>query len=100
MTKHEELKCHLEDNLDDASIEVTPQLVDNSLNLCVPGHIEVDVEAVVEPKNLKPIVVKAKVTKIKTELEQATMQLYDLECGVKPAKVLDIDLDLYQMEDY
>ena len=98
LTKHEELKCHLDENLDDAKIEIVPQIVDNTLHLCAPGHVsDVDVESVVESK---PVMVKAKVTKIKTELEQATMQLYDLESGAKSAKVLDIDLDLYQMEDY
>ncbi|XHH08959.1 MAG: hypothetical protein ACFCUE_15555 [Candidatus Bathyarchaeia archaeon] len=96
MTK--ELKCHLEENLDDAQITVTPQLVDNTLHLCVPSCIHEIDQVVVEPKKLE--MVKPKMTTIKTELETITSQLYDLECGVKPAKVLDIDLDLYQMEDY
>ncbi len=97
MTKHEEIiKCHLDENLDDAKIEVVPQLVDNTLHLCVPGHIHD--ELAVKPKKLK--VVKTKMTTAQTELEKATSQLYDLESGARPAKVLDIDLDLYQMEDY
>jgi hypothetical protein len=101
LTKHlhdDALKCHLDENLDDAKIEVVPQLVDNTLNLCGPSvHVPV---AVVQPENLKVRVVKQKVTAKKTKIEKATEQLYNLECGTEPEKVLNIDLDLYQMETY
>jgi hypothetical protein len=91
------LKCHLEVNLDDAKITVVPQLVDNTLPLCPPSH---DVPlAVVQPKKHKDGVVKNKMT-TKTQLENATSQLYNLESGSRPEKCLNIDLDLYQMEDY
>jgi len=44
--------------------------------------------------------VKAKVTIKKSRLEKATSHLYDLEDSCGPEKMLDIDLGLYQMEDY
>jgi hypothetical protein len=43
---------------------------------------------------------KAKVTVKKSRLEKATSHLYDLEDSTGPEKVLNIDLGLYQMEDY
>lgn len=99
MTKHlpeDALKCHLEANLDDAKITVVPQLVDNTLPLCPPTHVVP--LAVVQPKKPKDRV-KTKMT-TKTQLENATSQLYNLESGSRPEKCLNIDLDLYQMEDY
>ncbi len=100
MTKHladDALKCHLDANLDDAKLTVVPQLVDNTLPLLASG-VHVPTANVVQPKKVR--VVKAKVTKTKTRLEKATGQLYDLESGCGPEKALDIDLGLYQMEDY
>ena len=44
--------------------------------------------------------VKAKVTVKKTRLDKATNHLYDLEDTYGPEKALNIDLGLYQMEDY
>ena len=44
---------------------------------------------------------KSKVTVKKTsKLENATARLYDLEDTCEPEKPLNIDLGLYQMEDY
>ncbi len=100
MTKHladDALKCHLDANLDDAKLTVVPQVLDNTLPLMAPG---VQVPTAVQPKKLKAGMVNAKVTKMKTRLEKATSQLYDLESGCEPEQVLNIDLGLYQMEDY
>jgi hypothetical protein len=44
--------------------------------------------------------VKTKVTVKKSRLEKATSHLYDLEDSCGPEKTLNIDLGLYQMEDY
>jgi hypothetical protein len=44
-------------------------------------------------------VAKVKMTK-KSQLEKATHHLYDLESSHAAEKILNIDLDLYQMEDY
>ncbi len=99
MTKNEELlKCHLDENLDDTKIEVVPQLVDNTLHLCAPS-VHLPIEEEIELTKPKIHVVKNKMT-TKTQLENATSQLYNLESGHAAEKVLNIDLDLYQMEDY
>ncbi len=94
MTKHlhDELKSHL--TIDDAKIEVTPQIIDNTMMIGAPG---------VMPKQetkVKARMVKAKVTTKKSRLEKATSSLYDLEARCTPEKALNIDLGLYQMEDY
>jgi hypothetical protein len=45
--------------------------------------------------------VKAKMTTVKkSRLEKATSHLYDLEDSHGPEKALNIDLGLYQMEDF
>jgi len=98
MTKPEELlKGRIDENLD-TKIEITPQLIDNTLHICTPGciHFDSDVNTVTPSKKH---VMKTKMTK-KTQLEKATHHLYDLENYHAAEKVLNIDLDLYQMEDY
>jgi hypothetical protein len=99
VTKHEDLlKVRIDENFENTKIEIAPQLVDNTLHLCTPvcTHFDSEVKAVVESK--KPVV-KAKMVK-KTLLEKVTHHLYDLENCHTVEKVVDIDLDLYQMEDY
>ena len=44
--------------------------------------------------------VKAKMSTKKSRLERATSNLYDLEDSHGPEKALNIDLGLYQMEDF
>ena len=91
MTKpvHDELKCHLED------AKVMPTIIDNSLVIAGPSIVR-------KPKctKVKVRMVKAKVTTKRSRLEKATSHLYDLEDSHGPEKVLNIDLGLYQMEDY
>jgi hypothetical protein len=99
VTKHEDLlKVRMDENFENTRIEIAPQLVDNTLHLCAPEcvHFDSEVEAVVAPKKH---VVKTKMAK-KTQLEKVTHYLYDLENCHTVEKVIDIDLDLYQMEDY
>ena len=81
--------------IDDAKIEVSPKMIDNSV---VIGGSHV----VRKPKNKMNIrMVKNKMPVKKTSrLEKATRCLYDLEEGHEPEKPLNIDLGLYQMEDY
>ena len=92
LTKHDndELKCNL--SIEDAKVE--PQIIDNSLVL--------DSSSVVcKPESkVKSRMVKSKMTTRKSCLEKATNDLYDLEDSHGPEKVLNIDLGLYQMEDY
>jgi len=99
LTKHDDLlKCRIDETFDDAKIEITPQLIDNTLHLCTPECDLFDSE-------IRPVVAldnclsKPKMTN-RAQLEKATHYLYDLENCATTEKVLNIDLGLYQMEDY
>ena len=97
LTKHlhdDALKCHL--MVEDAKVEVVPKMIDNTMVICT-AHVPS-----VPENNLKVKVsaVKPKVNVRKSRLEKATQQLYDLEAGNEPEKTLNIDLDLYQMENF
>ncbi len=92
MTKHvnDELKC----NLSVEDTKVVPTIIDTPLIITQP-HI------VNKPKGkVKVRMVKPKVTAKKSRLDRATSSLYDLEDSHGPEKALNIDLGLYQMEDY
>ncbi len=80
---------------DDAKIEVAPKIIDHSMVIGGPNVVR-------KPKNKMNVrMVKNKVPVKKTSrLEKATRCLYDLESAHEPEKPLNIDLDLYQMEDY
>jgi hypothetical protein len=91
LTKHlheDTLKLHL-------SIEVTPKIIDNTHVLGAPSVIGKQ-----KGKMKVNRMVKAKVTVKKSRLEKVTSHLYDLEDSCGPEKTLNIDLGLYQMEDY
>ena len=89
---HDDLKCSL--HLEDEKVEVTPQIIDNNLVISSPTVIS-------KPKSdVKARMGKTKVTVKKSRLEKATCQLIDLEDYSGPERRLNIDLDLYQMEDY
>ena len=81
--------------IEDIKVEVVPKMIDNSL-IISGTHI------VQKPKNkMKVGVPKSKMTpKRNSRLEKATNCLYDLEEAHEPEKTLNIDLCLYQMEDY
>ena len=96
LTKHvhdEALKAPF--TIEDAKVEVVPKIIDNSM---VIGGSEI----VHKPKNkMKVRMVKSKMPpKRVSHLENATSQLYNLEESHGPEKPLNLDLDLYQMEDY
>jgi hypothetical protein len=94
LTKHinDDLKCNL--SIDDAKVEVAPQIIDNTMVIGA-SHV------MNKPKGkMKVRVVKAKVPVKRSRLEKATSHLYDLEDCTGPEKRLNIDLDLYQMEEY
>ena len=95
MTKHihDELKCNI--SIDDAKMEVAPAMIEPSLVIAAP-------RIVCKPKTTKVKVrtVKPKVTAKKSRLDKATSHLYDLEDSHGPEKALNIDLGLYQMEDF
>jgi hypothetical protein len=95
LTKHvhdDALKCHL--SIEDIKVEVVPKLIDNSLVLGTPGICKEKEKMKVNRMD------KPKVTVKKSRLDRATSHLYDLEDSCGPEKALNIDLGLYQMEDY
>jgi len=81
--------------IDDVKLEVVPKIVDNSM-VIAGTHV------VRKPKNkMNTRMVKNKMpVKRTSRLEKATRCLYDLEAAHEPEKTLNLDLDLYQMEDY
>ena len=95
MTKHlhdEALKSTI--GLEDIKVSVVPKMIDNSL---VMG----DSNLVQKPKDKVRMVKQPKAAMKRTSrLEKATAHLYDLEECHVAEKPLNIDLGLYQMEDY
>jgi hypothetical protein len=90
---HDDLKLHLSE---DAKIELAPAILDTPLVIAAPSITR-------KPKagKVKVRMVKAKVTTTKkSRLEKATSHLYDLEDCHGPEKALNIDLGIYQMEDF
>jgi hypothetical protein len=70
-------------------------MIDNSMVIGGSGIVR-------KPKNkVKVGVAKSKMTPKKaSRLDKATNCLYDLEEAHEPERALNLDLDLYQMEDY
>ena len=81
--------------LEDVKVGVVPKMVDHTL---VMGGSHIDRK----PKNkMKVTMAKPKEPVNRTNrFSKATQHLYDLEETHGPEKTLNIDLDLYQMEDY
>ena len=95
MTKHlneDHLKLHL--SIEDPKIQITPKIIDNTLVIGASTILPKPEE------KMKIRMVKPKVTIKKSRLDKATSHLYDLEDSYGPKKALNIDLGLYQMEDY
>jgi hypothetical protein len=99
LTKHvtpeETLKCSL--GLDETSKvgEGVNKLLEN--NPLVIGSAQVNL---VQDSKLKIPLVKARKTVRKSRLGKITEKLYNLESCDLPEKPLNVDLGLYQMEDY
>jgi len=96
LTKHihdEELKAPF--TIECAKVEVAPKIINNSMIINGPNVVR-------KPKNkMNTRMVKNKMpVKRTSRLEKATQCLYDLEDTHGPEKHLNIDLGLYQMEDY
>jgi hypothetical protein len=81
--------------MEDVKVEVVPKTIDNSMVIGGPYIVR-------KPKNKMNVrMVKNKVpVKRTSRLEKATQHLYDLEDAHGPEKPLNIDLGIYQMEDY
>jgi hypothetical protein len=95
LTKHlheDHLKLHL--SIEDPKIEVTPKIINNTRVLGA-SNVLPKPEAKIKIRMVKP-----KMTVKKSRLDKATGHLYDLEDSCGPEKILNIDLGLYQMEEY
>jgi len=90
---HDELKCPLMP--EDVKVEVAPSIIETPLVIAAPC-----ISRKRKTGKVKVRMVKTKVTAKKSRLEKVTSHLYDLDdCG-GPEKTLNIDLGLYQMEDF
>jgi len=87
------LKC----NLEGAKVEVVPQILDNTGVLCDSLPLAAQPERKLKVRAVKS---RVRVSVKNSRLGKITRQLYDLESNCEPEKVLNIDLDLSQMEDY
>jgi hypothetical protein len=99
---NDELKNPL--GLDELKVDIMPKMIDNIINLESGRIVAQPVMPTVAPVKLKVKTVKAAkpraATPRRSRLDRATMHLFDLDAGCKPEKALNIDLDLYQMEDF
>jgi hypothetical protein len=89
------LKCQL--TIDEASkvcLDVSKLIEGNVAALC---NQQVYVEQ--EPK-LKVVLAVKKANPKRSRLARVTQRLYDLESSNEPEKPLNIELNLYQMENY
>ncbi|MCL2643127.1 MAG: hypothetical protein FWD52_06420 [Candidatus Bathyarchaeota archaeon] len=103
MTKQEDLLkgSILDENLELTKIELIPQLVDNTTHIHAPLSVHINTDKITQtPKKctITPTT-KKPTTTTKTQLYKATNHLYNLENHHTPEKILNIDLNLYQMEE-
>jgi hypothetical protein len=89
------LRCHvtLEEGKKVSPL-VTEAIVKNSLVIC-GAHIDPKHEG-----KRKRALVKTRLSLLRSRLAKIMQRLYDLESGNEPEKPLNIDLDLYQMENF
>jgi len=88
------LRCHATlEELNKVSPSVTEAVVKNALVIC-GAHVDPEQEG-----KRKRAVVKTRVSLLRSRLGRIMRRLYDLEAGNEPEKPLNIDLDLYQMEN-
>jgi len=98
LTKHADevtLKSHL--SLEDSSktLSSTAELVCDAALVVCNGHVKP-----VEKSAPKVTPVKVRVQPVQSNVGKITHELYDLEADGESEKKLNVDLDLYQMENY
>jgi hypothetical protein len=89
------LKCHL--TLEEAtkvSPIVTDEIVKNALAI-YGAHVDSE-----QKGKRKQALVKTRIISLRSRLGRIMRRLYDLESDSEPEKPLNIDLDLYQMENF
>ena len=89
------LKCHMPLEEADKIIGNTAKLMDNNALVILGAHVNFEDE--VKPKRA---VVKARMNSLRSKLGRIMHKLYDLESDNEPEKPLNLDLDLYQMENF
>jgi len=94
LTKHADeiaVKAHLE--LEDVNkvVASTAELVCNEAVVIYDGQVK-------PVQKIAPA--KVKVTTVQSKVDKAIHKLYDLEQSGEAEKPLNVDLDLYQMENY
>jgi hypothetical protein len=94
LTKHLHEDALKNLSIEDPVIEVVPKMIDQSM---VIGGSQV----VRKPKATKTRIAKSRMPVKKTSrLEKAIAHLYNLDDAHEPEKPLNIDLGLYQMENF
>ena len=89
------LRCHV--TLEEAtkvSPSVTDAIVKNALAI-YGAHVDSE-----QKGKRKQVLVKTRMISLRSRLGRIMRRLYDLESDSEPEKPLNIDLDLYQMENY
>ncbi|MCJ7559885.1 hypothetical protein MUO79_04615 [Candidatus Bathyarchaeota archaeon] len=89
------LKCHMPLEEADKIIGNTAKLMDSNALVILGAHVNFEEE--VKPKHT---MVKTRVNSLRSRLGRIMHKLYDLESDNEPEKPLNIDLDLYQMENF
>ena len=95
------LTKHLQDDIlrpsmtiEDLKLEVMPKIIDNTQ---IINNAPTITKPRTKTRNKTP---KSQMPPKKTRLEKVTAHLYNLEEAHCPEQCLNLDLDLYQMEDY
>jgi hypothetical protein len=98
LTKHlhendnDELKCDM--SIENIEVKIAPKVIENEIVIRSPSVVH-------KPKNkIKIRMVKTKVTVKKSLPENPANTLHNLEEVCEAERALNIDLDLYQMEDF
>ena len=89
------LRCHV--TLEEAtkvSPSVTDAIVKNALAI-YGAHVDSE-----QKGKRKQVLVKTRMISLRSRLGRIMRRLYDLESDSEPEKPLNIDLDLYQMENF
>jgi hypothetical protein len=89
------LRCHVALEEANKVASSVAGLLEKNAFVIPDGHIDFGEE--VKPKVR---LAKAKMNSRRNRLGKITQKLYDLEPHGKPEKALNIDLDLYQMENF
>jgi hypothetical protein len=89
------VKCHVALEGANKIVENTAKMMDITALVVCGAQVHPEREG--KPKLA---IVKTRMNLLRSRLGRIMRRLYDLESGNEPEKPLNIDLDLYQMENY